>query len=198
MGRGEDEGNALLGRAVDLEWMRMKRGQDRVEDLFFPIRPQKAHTLRSNRFPMPMQWTTKRGRRSSLSVALFIFLPIVIARFMRATHGRIARKVAVGGPDKPGHDGERAARVHLNTLEQLMIFLPLLWLATYFFAGPPWLPGAIGLVFLAGRLIFLRAYMADPEKRLPGLVLGMFANVALLVLSLTGLWQHWSADRPAL
>ena len=44
----------------------------------------------------------------------------------------------------------------------------------------------------------MRAYMADPEKRLPGLVLGMFANLGLLALSLVGLWQHWSADWPAL
>jgi hypothetical protein len=28
----------------------------------------------------------------------------VIARFMRAAHGNLANKTAVGGPDKPGHD----------------------------------------------------------------------------------------------
>jgi hypothetical protein len=31
-------------------------------------------------------------------------LKFVIARFMRATHRKPASKIAMGGPDKPGHD----------------------------------------------------------------------------------------------
>jgi glutathione S-transferase len=129
---------------------------------------------------------------------LVTVLAVVLYIAMGARAGTLRGRHGIKAPAMSGHpEYERAARVHLNTLEQLMIFLPLLWLATHFFGGPPWLPGAIGLVFLAGRIIFMRAYMADPERRLPGLVLGMFANLGLLALSLVGLWQHWSADWPA-
>jgi glutathione S-transferase len=125
-----------------------------------------------------------------LAVMLYIFMG-ARAGTMRGRHG-IKAPAMIGHPEY-----ERAARIHLNTLEQLMIFLPLLWLATHFFGGPPWLPAAFGLAFLTGRVLFLRAYTADPEKRLPGLALGMLANLGLLILTLIGLWQHWRADWPA-
>jgi glutathione S-transferase len=107
---------------------------------------------------------------------------------MGARAGTLRGRHGIVAPAMSGHPQyERASRVHLNTLEQLMIFLPLLWLATRFFAPYPWLPAAIGLVFLIGRILFMRAYMRDPATRLPGVVLGMLANVTLLVLALIGL-----------
>jgi glutathione S-transferase len=123
---------------------------------------------------------------------LITVLAVLLYVFMGARAGTLRGRHRIAAPAMSGHpEYDRAARVHLNTLEQLMIFLPLLWLATHFFAGPGWLPAAIGIVFLIGRIVFMRAYMADPARRLPGVVLGMFANLGLLVLTLIGLAQHW-------
>jgi glutathione S-transferase len=123
---------------------------------------------------------------------LITVLAILLYVFMGARAGTLRGRHGIVAPAMSGHpEYDRAARVHLNTLEQLMIFLPLLWLATHFFAGPAWLPAAIGVVFLIGRVMFMRVYMVDPERRLPGLVLGMLANLGLLVLTLIGLAQHW-------
>ena len=69
--------------------------------------------------------------------------------------GRARGKYGIKAPATSGHPVfERTFRVHQNTLEQLLIFLPSLWLfGTYVSAG--W--GAlIGLVFIVGRAIYFR------------------------------------------
>lgn len=115
-------------------------------------------------------------------------LAILLYVYMGSRVGRLRGRHNIVAPATSGHpEFDRAARVHGNTLEQLMIFLPLLWLATHFFTGPAWLPAAIGAAFLVGRVMFMQAYMADPAKRLPGVVLGMVANLGLLILALIGL-----------
>jgi hypothetical protein len=43
-------------------------------------------------------------RAAHFDSAHFPYQNTVIARFMRATHGNPASKIAMGGPDKPGHD----------------------------------------------------------------------------------------------
>ena len=84
---------------------------------------------------------------------------------------------------------ERAYRVQMNTLEQLVLFLPLLWLSTVFLKTWTWAPAAAGLVWIVGRILFATGYMADPAKRGRGFQIGMFANLALLILSIVGLVQ---------
>lgn len=79
---------------------------------------------------------------------------------------------------------ERAFRAHQNTLEQLVIFLPALY-ACGFFAHELFAVGA-GVVFLIGRAVYFRTYCADAEKRGPGMIITMLANVSLLLGGLVG------------
>jgi glutathione S-transferase len=99
--------------------------------------------------------------------------------------GRARGKYGIKAPATSGNPiFERTFRVHQNTLEQMIVFLPSLWLfGTY--VSPRW--GAlIGLLFIVGRVVYVQGYIADPEKRGPGFLLGFIANAVLLLGGLIG------------
>jgi uncharacterized membrane protein YecN with MAPEG domain len=79
---------------------------------------------------------------------------------------------------------ERAFRAHQNTLEQLIIFLPSLYATAYFVSDL--YAVAAGVAFLIGRALYFRTYCQDAEKRGPGMLITMVANVALLLGALIG------------
>lgn len=83
-----------------------------------------------------------------------------------------------------GETFERAFRVQMNTLEQLMVTLPAMWLCAYFYS-PLWAAG-LGVLFMLGRLIYRQAYMKDPASRGPGMGIGFLANMVMLALGLWG------------
>ncbi len=79
----------------------------------------------------------------------------------------------------------RRFRVHMNTLEQLAIFLPLLWL-TAFSMGD--VAAAVpGTLWPVGRILYAAAYYKDPSKRLLGFTISMTANVILLIECVVGI-----------
>ncbi len=92
-----------------------------------------------------------------------------------------------GGVQAPAVAGdeifERALRVQVNTLEQLMITLPAMWICAMYYR--PLVAAGLGLVFFLGRLLYRAGYMSDPAKRGPGMMIGFLANVGLM---LTALW----------
>ena len=77
---------------------------------------------------------------------------------------------------------ERYYRVHQNTLEQLVVFIPAILIYGYF--GNPTVAALAGLLFLIGRIIYLLGYVRDPAKRGPGFGLGYIATAFLLVAGL--------------
>ena len=79
---------------------------------------------------------------------------------------------------------ERAFRVQMNTLEQLIVTIPAMWICAHFFS-PLWAAG-LGVVFMVGRLIYRQAYMKDPATRGTGMTIGFLANVGLMALGLWG------------
>ncbi len=78
-------------------------------------------------------------------------------------------------------------RVHLNSLERLMLFVPLLWMAAQFWS--PKYAALVGVFFLIGRFMYWRAYVKHPDLRQPGNIVSMLSIAVLLLATLAGLVQ---------
>jgi glutathione S-transferase len=100
--------------------------------------------------------------------------------------GKARGQYGVKAPAMTGHEVfERYNRVHVNTLETLVVFIPSLWLAASFFR-PDWV-AAIGAVYLIGRVIYLRAYVSNPSTRTLGYTLSALPVLVLIVMALFGI-----------
>ena len=99
--------------------------------------------------------------------------------------GNARGRFGVAAPATAGHPiFERYFRVQMNTLEQLVIFLPAL--AAFSWAVSPRWAALCGVVFIAGRALYARGYVQDPAKRGPGFLLTMLANAILVLGGLIG------------
>jgi uncharacterized membrane protein YecN with MAPEG domain len=91
----------------------------------------------------------------------------------------------VAAPAMTGHPiFERWARVQGNTVEQLVMFFPGLWMFSVYVSSN--VAAALGVVFLVGRALFAHGYVADPARRGPGFILSYLSNVILVVGGLIG------------
>jgi uncharacterized membrane protein YecN with MAPEG domain len=100
--------------------------------------------------------------------------------------GRARGRLGVAAPAITGNtEFERYYRVQLNTVEQLVIFLPALFLFAHFLAWHGTAAG-LGVVFVVGRALYARAYVTDPARRGPGFGLTLLANALLLLGALVG------------
>ena len=119
--------------------------------------------------------------------AIVTILAVLMLFYTSVPVGRARGKHGIKAPAMTGHeDLERAVRVHMNTLEQFAIFIPLLWVATMYFTLIGWLVPALGLVWIVGRFIYMQAYLADPAKRSTGFSIAILSSAGLLVLSVIG------------
>ena len=84
---------------------------------------------------------------------------------------------------------ERAFRIHQNTVEQMVIFLPALWLFGYYLHA---LIGAgLGLVFVISRLIYRKSYLNEPTSRTAGFGIGALTMMIVLLGGLVGAVISW-------
>ncbi|HKA14908.1 MAG TPA: MAPEG family protein [Myxococcota bacterium] len=91
----------------------------------------------------------------------------------------------VPAPAMTGHPVfERWARVQGNTVEQLVIFFPGIWLFARYVSPP--IAALLGVNFVIGRALFARGYVADPARRGPGFVTSYVSNAVLVLGGLVG------------
>ena len=94
-------------------------------------------------------------------------------------------KYGVKAPAVTGHETfDRYFRVHQNTLELLVAFVPAIWLFGMY-VDPTW-AALLGLVFVVARMLYLRGYVTDPAKREVGFTLSMLPVLVLLIGALWG------------
>ena len=109
-------------------------------------------------------------------VQLFVFGALV---------GRARGTYGVPAPATTGHPMfERYHRVQVNTVESLLVFLPGLWLAAKYWS--PKYAAILGVIYLVGRVVYLRAYVSDPKTRSLGFSLSMLPALVLVVAALIG------------
>ena len=117
-----------------------------------------------------------------LAVAFYFFL---------ATRVAAARiKFGVRLPATTGNpDFERIYRAHINTLEWMPTFLVPLWLCAVYFNDL--VAAALGLVWIAGRIVYFVGYRTAVEKRLPGFFIQATACFLLFIGAAAGIIMHW-------
>ena len=69
-------------------------------------------------------------------------------------------------------------------MEQLVLFLPALWLFATYVSAP--VAAGLGVLFIVGRFVYARGYVAEPKKRGPGTALTALATMILLLGGLVG------------
>lgn len=77
---------------------------------------------------------------------------------------------------------ERIYRVQMNTLELLVALLPALYAAAHYWPSS-YVAGA-GAVYLVGRIVYWRAYVASPARRGLGFVLSIAPVLGLALAAL--------------
>lgn len=99
--------------------------------------------------------------------------------------GRARYRFEVKAPATTGNvDFERYYRAQMNTLEQLIVFVPALW-SFAIFISVTW-AAVLGVVFIVGRLLFFMGYVKAAEKRSAGFGLATFAQLFLLIGGIVG------------
>jgi glutathione S-transferase len=95
---------------------------------------------------------------------------------IRVSRARVAFGIKV--PAVAGNpDFERVFRVQMNTLEWMPFFLPSLWLFAIYISDP--FAAALGLVWIAGRILYMIGYSQAAAKRGPGFLVQGLAAIAL-------------------
>ena len=99
--------------------------------------------------------------------------------------GQARVKHSVIAPATSGADEfDRAFRIHQNTIEQMVIFVPSLWMFGYYVDAK--IGAGVGLVFVVARLIYRSAYRGNPKSRGTGFSIGALSMMILLVGGLIG------------
>ena len=112
------------------------------------------------------------GAVTLLALLQFVVMGIMVGR-ARGLYG-------VKAPATTGHEQfERWFRVHYNTLEKLIVFLPSLWLFGYY-VGQYYAAG-LGGIYLGGRLLYALTYIRDPATRGLGTLLSDLPMVIMLL-----------------
>jgi uncharacterized MAPEG superfamily protein len=118
-------------------------------------------------------------------VAIVIALALVQYVVFGMLVGWARGKYGVKAPAVTGHEVfERYFRVHQNTLELLVVFVPSIWLFGLY-VDPTW-AALLGLVYVVARVLYLRGYVADPAKREVGFTLSILPVFVLLAGALWG------------
>ncbi|HXY96727.1 MAG TPA: MAPEG family protein [Steroidobacteraceae bacterium] len=113
----------------------------------------------------------------ALALVEFFVFGLAVAR-ARETYN-------VPAPATTGHEVfERYFRVQMNTLEQLVIFVPSLLLFARYVS--PWLAALLGLAFIIGRALYFRGYVRAAKERHLGFMVSVIPNLTLLVGGLLG------------
>ena len=108
----------------------------------------------------------------ALALLQFVFLGMAV--------GWARGKYKVAAPATTGNEVfERYFRVQMNTLEQLVVFVPSVLLFAQL-RDANWAAG-LGAVYLVGRVIYFVTYTRNPKGRGLGFMLTQLPNAILVV-----------------
>ena len=119
-------------------------------------------------------------------VSLVAILSLGLYLYMGIRVGQARTKHDIKAPAVTGHpEFERAFRVHQNTMEWMVIYLPSLFLFAQYIH--PYIAAALGAVWIVGRYVYMEGYMEAAEKRSAGFGIQALAALSLLLGALIGI-----------
>jgi uncharacterized MAPEG superfamily protein len=123
-------------------------------------------------------------------VVIVILLALAQYMVLAALVGRARVKYGVRAPAITGNEAfERVFRAHQNTLENLVIFIPAVWIFAVYLS-PGWAAG-LGTVFLLARIEYARGYITAADKRGIGAGISGFVLITLVLGGLIGVGRNF-------
>ena len=116
---------------------------------------------------------------SHLPLTALVTLLICLLMFATGINvGRARGLYGIKAPAVTGHElFERAYRIQMNTLENAVLVLPVLWLYASFISDRG--AAMMGAVWLVARIWYAIAYQNNPAKRGPSFGLSVLAFAGL-------------------
>ena len=168
------------GRCVDLHQMCVTAGSGAVRFSDY------VHwrRLAANRMTELLEFNKTGG---SFMAYLDIVTALAVLQFIVFGFkvGAARERYGVKAPAITGNETfERLFRIQMNTLEQLIVLLPGLYLFARYFS--PYVAAALGVLYLLGRELYAFTYVRDPAKRSVGYGITFLPMVILIVGGLIG------------
>jgi len=118
-------------------------------------------------------------------VTLVVILVLFEYVFFTLRTGKARMDSGLQAPAVTGNEMfERYFRVQQNTLEQIVVFIPAIYIFGMYLHEIT--AAGLGIMFIVGRAMYFRAYTTDPVKRGPGMIITMIATAFLLLGGLAG------------
>jgi len=122
--------------------------------------------------------------------ALIVLVALIEYMFFSIMVGKARADNDVKAPAIIGNEHfERVFRVQQNTMEQLVVFIPAIFLFAYFWPRLELVGLVLGVIFIVGRFLFYRSYVADPKTRTVGFMMTFFPSLILVVGALIGVFR---------
>jgi glutathione S-transferase len=144
--------------------------------------PHRAVSSAAVGFVIPISTTNSKWPEGKLMpyVAVVTVVALLEFLFFGIQVARARAKYGIHAPATSGHEiFDRHFRVQMNTLEQLVMFLPTLWIFARF-VSPLW-AASFGFVFIIGRAVYAVSYVRDPKRRSLGFALTSLPNLIMMV-----------------
>lgn len=124
-----------------------------------------------------------------LYTSCITLLTVVLMFGLTFNVGRARAKYQVKAPAVTGHElFERAYRIQLNTIENVLMFLPALWLYAVFLSDKG--AGDSGVIWLIARVWYAIAYQVNPAKRGLGFIISILVIAGLWAGAAYGIFQQ--------
>jgi len=110
---------------------------------------------------------------------------LVVYTYQMIQVGRARQRYGVEAPKTTGpEEFDRIFRVHQNTMEQLVTFIPSLYASALFW--DPRIVSGIGSLFVIGRFAYGLGYYQKAEYRSYGMLATMLSQTTLLLGAIVG------------
>jgi glutathione S-transferase len=125
-------------------------------------------------------------------VGLVTIFSLILFFVLTINVGIARAKYNVPVPQISGNENfERVFRVQQNTLEQLIMFLPALWLFSLFVNAIA--ANVLGGIWIVGRILYAWGYYVEAGKRGLGFAISSLTGVVLILGALGGLVKSYLA-----